>query len=288
MKKGIILFLKGFLMGICDLIPGISGGTIAFITGIYERLISAVKSISPKLFYDFFMFIFKKENKLDLIEDIKKLDLYFLISVLFGIISAILLGSRIIDFLLENYFIYTISFFIGLILASSKIIFSYIKDHKLKNRLFGIIGFVLGILLIFLVPVNASPSLGYVFFGGLIAISAMFLPGISGAFILLIMGLYEFMINVLQNISANFGYLTVFLLGIILGAFIISRVISFVLTKHKCKTLYLLLGLVIGSLSIPIKRIFTTTILNLSNFFLMIVFLILGVLLVTLVSKYSK
>ena len=146
----------------------------------------------------------------------------------------------------------------------------------------------MGILLIFLVPVNASPSLGYVFFGGLIAISAMFLPGISGAFILLIMGLYEFMINVLQNISANFGYLTVFLLGIILGAFIISRVISFVLTKHKCKTLYLLLGLVIGSLSIPIKRIFTTTILNLSNFFLMIVFLILGVLLVTLVSKYSK
>jgi len=274
MKDKVFVFIKGFLMGICDLIPGISGGTIAFITGIYERLINAVKSFS-------FDTLRKRE--------FKKLDLGFLIVLLLGIFSAILLGSRVVGFLLENYFVYTLSFFIGLILASSFIIFENIKNHKLKNVFFGVFGLVAGVLISFLVPVNVeSPSLGHVFFGGFIGISAMFLPGISGAFILLIMGLYEFIIGVLHNIQGNFIFLLVFGLGAVLGALFISRLISSLFKKDKCKTLYFLLGLVIGCLSIPVRKIWLVGEFGLVNVFVIAGYFVLGLIIVIIVNSMNK
>jgi len=283
MKNKILLFLKGMLMGICDLIPGISGGTIAFITGIYARLIDAVKGFSLKLFYDIFTF-----NKKGLRKDVKKLDLGFLIILFLGIGASILIGSRIIKYLLSNYFAYTLSFFIGLILASSKIIFDDIENHKGKNILFGFFGFIIGISLVFLVPMNVNPSMFYVFLGGFLAISAMFLPGISGAFILLIMGLYEFMIDVLHDVLNNLVYLVLFVIGMMFGAFSISRIISFLFKKNKCKTLYLLLGLVIGALSVPLKKIFENEGLQISNIFVMLFLVLLGIFLVFLGVKYKK
>ncbi|MCK5288389.1 MAG: DUF368 domain-containing protein [Candidatus Omnitrophica bacterium] len=252
------LFLKGILMGICDVIPGISGGTIAFITGIYEQLIDSVKNISPELIKSIFLFLFtrRKSKVADLIANVKKIDLIFLGILFSGIFTAIFLGSKLILFLLDNYFVYTISFFIGLILASSKVIFNNIENHKIKNILFGFLGVILGIILTLVVPLKVNnPSHGYVFFGGFFAISAMFLPGISGAFILDIMGIYPFMLNVLHNIRTKYVYFLVFGIGAALGAFFISRLIVFLFKKDKCKTLYVLLGLVIGSLSIPVKKV---------------------------------
>jgi len=291
MKEKVLLFLKGLLMGICDLVPGISGGTIAFITGIYERLINAIKSFSLELIADFFSFVLKRDsNSLhNLSNDIKKLDLGFLIVLFLGIASALLIGSRIISFLLENYFSYTLSFFIGLILASSIIIFENIRNHNFKNFGFGFIGLVIGILLLFLIPVNVNISLGYVFIGGFFSISAMFLPGISGAFVLLIMGLYEFMINVLHDVLGNLNFFIVFLLGAILGAFVISRVISFLFKKDKSKTLYFLLGLVLGALSVPVRKIFD--IIDINNWFdisIIVGLFLLGILLVLFIRKYGE
>lgn len=283
MKNKILLFLKGILMGICDLIPGVSGGTIAFITGIYARLINAVKSFNFKLIKDFVT-----GNKRELKKDIKRLDLGFLIVLFLGIIIAILIGSRIIKFLLDRYFVYTLSFFIGLILASCVLIFQDIKNRKGKNILFGVFGLIIGISLAFLIPMNIAPNLYYVFIGGFIAISAMFLPGISGAFILLIMGLYEFMLNILHNIKSNLNYFVVFIFGAILGAFVISRIISFLFKKNKCKTLYFLLGLVIGALGVPLKKIFEIAYLDISNVFFMISFVILGILSVVVVMWYKE
>jgi len=288
MKNKILLFLKGLLMGICDIIPGISGGTIAFITGIYIRLINAIKNISLKLFYDIFLSPFNKKNREYLKQDIKKIDLGFLFILFLGIGTALLLGSKIIKFLLNNYFVYTLSFFIGLILASSKIIFDNIQNHKKKNILFGILGFILGILLSILVPVDLVPTKSYVFIGGFLAISAMFLPGISGAFILLIMGLYEFMINILHDISGNIVYFIIFVAGAALGAFTISRIISFLFKKDKCKTLYVLLGLVLGTLSVPLKKIFKMGLFQISNVLTMLFFLLLGVFLVVIIMRYRK
>jgi putative membrane protein len=287
MKNKILIFLRGFLMGVCDLIPGVSGGTIAFITGIYTRLIDAVKSFSPKLIYDIFTYpIHRKRESLK--EDIKKLDLLFLLVLMLGIGSALLAGSRIIKFLLMDYYAHTLSFFIGLILASSKIIFNHIQNHNIKNISFGFLGFALGLMFSILVPLTVTPTLGYVFLGGFFAVSAMFLPGISGAFILLIMGLYEFMINVLNDIRNNISYFLLFITGALSGAFCISRIISFLFKKNKCKTLYVLLGLVIGALSTPLKKILQTGSFQISNVFIMVFWLLLGALLVVLVTSYRK
>jgi len=273
-------------MGVCDLIPGISGGTIAFITGIYARLIGAVGSFSPKLVYDIFTYpIHKKREALK--EDIKKLDLAFLFVLMLGMGSAILAGSRIIKFLLSDYYSYTLSFFIGLILASSKIIFSHIQNHNIKNVSFGFLGIVLGLMSsILLVPLTVTPTSGYIFLGGFFAVSAMFLPGISGAFILLIMGLYEFMINVLNDIPNNISYFLLFIAGALSGAFSISRIISFLFRKNKCRTLYVLLGLVVGALSSPLKKIFQTASFQISSILIMVFWFLLGALLVVLITSF--
>lgn len=287
MESKILIFLKGFLMGVCDLIPGISGGTVAFITGIYTRLIEAVKNFSPRLIYDIFKYL--TNRKIDsLKEDIKRLDLVFLLILMLGIISAFVVGARVIRFLLRDYFAYTLSFFIGLILASSKIIFDHIQNHEAKNILFGFLGFILGLSCSIFVPLTVTPSLGYVFLGGVLAVSAMFLPGISGAYILLIMGLYEFMINVLNNIWNNISYFLIFILGALLGAFSISRIISFFFKKNRCRTLYVLLGLVIGALSTPLRKIIETTSFQISNAFIMVSCLLLGILSVVIITSYRK
>lgn len=274
-------------MGVCDLIPGISGGTVAFITGIYTRLINAVKSFSPKLIYDIVTYpINRKSDRLK--EDIKKLDLIFLLILMLGIMSAFLIGSRIIKFLLREYIAYTLSFFIGLILASSKTIFEHIENHNIKNVLFCLLGLILGLLSSMLVPLTVGPSLGYVLLGGFCAVNAMFLPGISGAFILLIMGLYEFMVNVLNDIRNNISYFLVFIAGAILGAFTISRIISFLFKKNKCRTLYTLLGLVIGALATPVKKIIETTSFQMSYVLIMVFWCLLGASLVVLMGSYKK
>jgi putative membrane protein len=287
--KGILLFLKGMLMGVCDLIPGISGGTIAFITGIYSRLIEAVKSFSPKLLKDILRYLAKrdKQNFSNLREAIKKLDLVFLLTLLGGIGTSILLGSRLISYLLEYHFSLTISFFIGLILSSSVFIFTKIESHELQDIFFGVVGLGSGILLALLMPADIKVSYAYVFFGGFVSISAMFLPGISGAFILLIMGLYRFMIDeVLHNVIENLAYLAVFLIGAIFGAFSISRIISFLFRTARNKTLYFLTGLVIGALAIPVKKIFEVeTSFSLMSVLAMVGLALLGVILVWLVNS---
>ncbi len=270
-------------MGICDLIPGISGGTIAFITGIYERLINAVKNISIQnlfvLISMLFRFKFKSINNKFL-----EMDSYFLLILFSGILFAILLGARVIKYLLENYYIYVMAFFLGLIIASLKIIYSHIDNHNLKDKSLVVIGFLFGISFLFLKPVGiGEPSLVHVLIGGFFAISAMFLPGISGSFVLLILGLYEFIINALSDIISNLKFLFVFGIGVILGIYFISRIISFLFEKDKSKTLYALIGLVAGSLFVPVKNMSselaiigtsTLSILGISVFFIVGYFIV--------------
>ena len=283
MENKFILFFKGMLMGICDLIPGISGGTIAFITGIYERLINAVKGFSLELLSSLVSLDKKRINN-----NIKKLDLGFLFILFSGIIFSILLGSRIIERLLENHYAKTISFFVGLILASSFIIYENISRHNFKNYVYCFIGFIIGIGLMFLRPAEAPISNSYLFFGGFFAISAMFLPGISGSFILLIMGLYEPIIGMLHDIIINIRYLAIFILGMVFGAFFISRLISYLFKKDKCKTLYFLLGLVLGALGVPVVKIYEVASFSGNNIFMLPLLFFIGALLVLLVGRYVK
>ncbi len=251
-KSKLSIFAKGWLMGVCDLIPGISGGTIAFITGIYYRLIDAVRSIfSVPLVWICGIFSGKERGKLSGLGQ----HLWFLIILGSGIVCAVLTFSRLIDFLLKDYYSYTLAFFMGIIVVSSKIIYTEIEETPSVNTFFIIPGLIIGVLLVILVPLSLSPRHSYVFLGGFLASSAMFLPGISGAFILLIMGLYEFLIDALHRFSDKLSYLIVFGAGLILGAFVISRVVSFLFRVAKEKILYLLLGLVLGGLSVPLRKI---------------------------------
>ncbi len=249
-------FFKGFLMGVCDTIPGISGGTIAFITGIYHRLVESVKNFSSRNFYNFVKYKFQgKKSKVK--SSYKKLDFLFLITVLFGVLLGILISSRIVKGLLENQYIFVLSLFTGLIFASCFVIFREIKNHKLKNSVFLLVGIFLGVLVTLASPVSVtSPSHYYLFLGGFLGASAMFLPGISGAFIIFVMGIYEFILDALNDISGNIYPLAIFSLGILMGIIVISRVVSYLFRKDKCKTLYLLLGLVVGSLFLPVGEIF--------------------------------
>lgn len=275
-------------MGIADLVPGISGGTIAFITGIYERLIKAIKGFSYANAKLAFKVIFSKErDKISKIVEI--FDLGFLFLLFFGVFSAIFLGANIISYLLDNYFIYVISLFVGLILASSFLIYREIKIHSLLNFAIGLVGLVFGLSLLLFSPISViEPSFFYILFGGFIAIAALFLPGISGSFILLILGLYEFMINVIKSPFENLSILFTFGLGAIFGAFFISRFISFIFEKDKCKTLYFLVGLVIGSLTIPIYRVLDTVgVLDLAVAINLTIMVVIGIILVLTIDLFS-
>lgn len=280
-SKLMLVFLKGCLMGVCDLIPGISGGTIAFITGIYPRLIRSVKNIPFCLFFlaakSIGFSVLKKQGKVSQV--LAEVDIKFLLLLFSGVGFSIFIFSRLINFLLEDYFVYTISFFIGLILGSSNLILSEINKDEPWAWIFGLLGLILGSLFVIVVPFKPEPTYLYLFLGGFCAVSAMFLPGVSGAFVLLILGLYDFMIKVLVDLPRQLNFFFIFGLGALLGAFTASRLVSFFLTKQKNKTLFFLLGLMLGSLLVPVRSIINSvSSLDWIKIALIVIFSIFGIL----------
>mgnify|MGYP006282091383 CR=1 FL=1 len=242
MKKGIkkylILVLKGMLMGGSDIIPGVSGGTMALITGIYEKLIHSINKIDP--FHPF-----------------KTIDFKFFIPLIIGIVSAGFLVSTVMHGAITNFAGITYSFFFGLILASAFFVFRKLEKKSLPILSSAILGFIFTFLFVGLNPVASNHSLIVIFFSGLIAIMAMVLPGISGAFILLIIGQYDFMLNVLKNLQIK--ELFVFGLGAIIGIFTIAKILDHLLEKRKSITLAFLIGLMLGALRMPVEKIIIST-----------------------------
>ena len=250
MKEKLGLFLKGLAIGTCDIIPGISGGTIAFITGIYTRLMQGIKSYTPNALKHVLVGS-RKEKK----HAIAGFDIPFFIPLALGIVLAIYFASYYIPYLLEHYFVFTMSFFVGLIVASALFILkqiSHVNDH---SRLFGLIGFVFGFSMAYLIPVDMQPTYLVLFFSGFIALFATLLPGISGSYVLLILGQYEYIIGSIRMIGERATQLAVFGLGAILGVLSISRIVSYALVHWKGPTLYFLGGLVLGALNTPVRRI---------------------------------
>lgn len=226
-------------MGAADVIPGVSGGTVAFITGIYEELINSIKSIDLDAFRLLFQF--------RIIEFWKKINGNFLICVLAGIVTSLLSLSKLMTYLLEQHPISIWSFFFGLILVSSPLILRDIKKWDFSTALSFIAGIVLAYLITVLSPTETPTNLFFIFFCGAIAICAMILPGISGAFILLLIGKYEYMITAL--IQFNIPVIIVFVLGCFLGLLGFSHFLSWILKNYRFPTLALLAGFMIGSLN---------------------------------------
>ena len=234
-----ILFLKGMAMGISDLIPGISGGTIALLLGIYKDFISSLKSINYKSFIYLVRLDFKKLNN--------QLNLCFLLPIFFGILSSIFIFSSLISFLLLDYKVLLFSFFFGLIFFSSIRLISSLKPTSTLDFFTVFVGVVIGLSFFFVSSLSTSNSIFSIFLAGFIAISAMLLPGISGSYILLILGKYEFMLDSIS--SFNWINILIFSLGAITGILSFSKMIHYLLKNYYRSTIFFLSGLMMGALN---------------------------------------
>lgn len=235
----LILFLKGMAMGISDLIPGISGGTIALLLGIYKEFISSLKSINQLTLVFLINLNFKKLNE--------QLNLKFIFPVFIGILISIFIFSKLITYMISNHKILLLSFFYGLILFSSIRLIRNSSPKSIYDFLYIVFGFIIGLLIMFLEPLSTSHSFFSIFFSGFIAISAMLLPGISGSYILLILGKYKFMLDSIS--SLNFSNISIFSLGAILGILSFSKIIHWLIINYYRATIFFLSGLMLGTLN---------------------------------------
>jgi len=240
LKDYIIISLKGMAMGAADVVPGVSGGTIAFISGIYEELLNSISSFNLSLFSvlknEGFMKVWKMVNG------------RFLLALFIGICISVLSLAKLIENLLENHPILIWSFFFGLVLASIIYIAKQIKIWNIKCYLYLIFGLIFAYYITTLNPVltqNSSPW--FLFLAGMIAICAMILPGISGSFILVLLGAYKPILNAIN--TKDFFSIVIFMAGAILGLLTFSRVLKWLFSKYKNYTLALLIGFITGSLN---------------------------------------
>lgn len=234
-----LLILKGMAMGAADVVPGVSGGTIALIAGIYEELIFSIKSINLKALKLLFA------GKLAAFW--KAINGNFLLSVLLGIVISIFSLSKGLTFLLHHYPILVWSFFFGLIIASAIYVAQTIKTWNVGAVVAGIAGIVIAYFITVISPTEANTSWIYIFFSGVIAICAMILPGISGSFILVLLGMYQFILGAVVDL--NIPVLLVFVAGAAIGIIGFSNVLSWLLRKYHTLTIALLAGFMVGSLN---------------------------------------
>lgn len=239
-KDYLVITLKGMAMGAADVVPGVSGGTIAFISGIYEELLGSIASINFDL-----LKTLKNEG---FASAWKKVNGNFLLALFIGIFISIVSLAKIIKWLLENEPILLWSFFFGLILASILFIGKQIKKWDFKSVLFLIAGAVLAFYITTLNPMvseHSSPS--FMFLAGALAICAMILPGISGAFILVLLGAYMPILEAVNN--RDFKVIAIVGLGAIVGLLSFSKLLKWMFKNYKDITLAVLTGFIIGSLN---------------------------------------
>ena len=237
-KKLIFTYLKGLLMGAADVVPGVSGGTIALITGIYETLINSINSFSFGLIQ-----VWRSSG---IIAVFKKVNGPFLATLLAGILTSIFSISKVLSYLLSEQAISTWSFFFGLVIASTSVVSKEIKKWDWSTISLLLIGIILAYFVTQFTPAEQNNSLIYLFFSGAIAICAMILPGISGSFILIILGSYESVLNAVDE--RNFKIILVVALGCIFGILSFARVLKFLFRKFRAQTMAIMLGFIIGSL----------------------------------------
>lgn len=245
-------------MGIAETIPGVSAGTIALLIGIYDRFIKFISSVITfgKNFILQIKEIFSKKFWSLQIKLLKNLDFSFALPLVFGMIIAVAIFSNLFSRLLSNYPMQTLAVFFGMIIAS---IYAPVNEIKwsIKNFILSVVSFIFFFYLFGLsASKNSNPSLVFIFFGGAIAVSAMVLPGISGSFVLLSMGLYEFIMSKIAKIFSfdfsqnNFLVVFVFILGIVFGFVSFIKILEYILEKHKNILMSVIFGLLIASLRI--------------------------------------
>lgn len=239
----LIILLKGIAMGAADVVPGVSGGTIAFISGIYEELLSSISSINIAN-----LKLLKKEG---FKAAWKAVNGNFLLALLSGIFISIISLAKLISWLLENKPILIWSFFFGLVLASILFVSKQITKWNASAIILFILGAVAAYYITILHPaISESSSLLFYFFAGALAICAMILPGISGSFILVLLGAYKPILKALDELQyKDIKLLAVVAFGAVVGILSFSKLLNWLFEHHKNSTLAVLTGFILGSLN---------------------------------------
>lgn len=295
MKEYLIYLLKGVAVGVANVIPGVSGGTIALITGIFERLINSLKSFGLTAIKLLFTGQWKAF--------VKKTDFYFLITLMLGVVFAIVLLARLFDFLFQNYPVYIWSFFFGLILASVYFVGRTIEKWTVSTIIIFIIGTAIAITLTFLTPASQNDSFFYLMVCGVVAVCSMILPGLSGSFVLILMGNYQLIaIDAINN--RDLEILLPVVLGAGFGLLAFSHLLSWVFKRYKDQTIAGLTGFILGSLGViwpwkdAIIQLFgdkekvigydyNLPVLNL-EFVVAILLMVIGIIAIALMEKSAK
>lgn len=232
------IFLRGMLMGAADLVPGISGGTVAFISGIYLRLIAALRSIHPRLWL-----IWQQQGTKKVLE---ACDALFLFTLLAGILTSIALFAHLFSWLLAHYPYPLKGLFFGLVSASALVLARQVPQWKLHYLLLLFVGSLLSSSLAWLLPALGAFTPMTFFIAGMIAICAMILPGISGSFLLLIMGLYAPLLQAVRDVNGML--LGAFALGGLVGLLAFAQILGFLFARFRYATFAFLFGFVVASL----------------------------------------
>lgn len=227
-------------MGAANVIPGVSGGTMALITGIFERLINAIKSFdvtAAKL-------LFSGKIK----DFLKHIDFYFLVAVFFGVIVSIVSIARLLEYLFLHYPIYVWAFFFGLILASVYFVGKSVRKWNLSVIITFVAGTTAALSISMLNPATENDSFFYLIICGVVAICSMILPGLSGSFILILMGNYKLVMIAVNHLDIEI--LLPVVIGAVVGLVAFSHILSWIYKKYKDQTISLLTGFILGSLGI--------------------------------------
>ena len=274
------LFFKGVFMGIADAIPGVSGGTIALLLGIYEELISSISGLN-------FGLITKLKNN-GIKSFWKSLNGNFLITLVLGIVISLILFVKISANLLSSHPLYVWSFFLGLILATVYVIYKLIESWNLVNIISTLLMIAFSIMLTsHSLDISDDTNLFYILICGIIASSAMILPGISGSLILVILGVYKILVEALDNLDVKI--ISSFLVGAVIGVISFSKILKWLFKNYKSLAYSIMLGLVIGSIEKiwPWNKSFSAELSNL-DLFVSISLVILGFIIVFLLEKTKK
>ena len=241
MNQYLANFFKGIAVGTANVIPGVSGGTIALITGIFERLINALKSFN--------LTALKLLFKGDIKGFIKHTDFWFLVSIGLGVITAILTIAKVFDFLFAQYPIYLWSFFFGMILVSIYYVGITIEKVNIKTIIAFIIGTAIAVYIAFGTPAKENSNIIYLMICGVVATCSMILPGLSGSFVLVLMGNYQLiMIDAVNDL--NLKILIPVAIGGVVGLLAFSHLLSWIFKNYRDITISVLTGFILGSMPI--------------------------------------
>ncbi|WP_103882128.1 DUF368 domain-containing protein [Vibrio hangzhouensis] len=238
MKNYLTTFLKGMAMGAADVVPGVSGGTIAFITGIYDTLLESIRRVNPSL-----LGIWKRKGFKAAFNYING---FFLIALFGGILTSILSLAKFISWALETHPVPVWSFFFGLIMVSVYHMMRQVEHKTLSRFVFLLLGAVFAYSITVLKPLQMDPTSINIFFAGCIAICAMILPGISGSFILLLLGMYTPVLGAVKGLQID--VMALFAMGCLIGLLSFSHVLSWLLKRYRDFALVFLTGLMLGTL----------------------------------------